>query len=90
VRGHDSRPFALRARSGQMANLRLRSPNRFLYFNVTGPSGAVIFNGSGASNGDTYNGRLPQGGEYRIDVYLMRNEARRNGVAPFNLDVSLR
>jgi hypothetical protein len=34
--------------------------------------------------------KLPADGEYKVQVYLMRNAARRNAVASYRLEMGLR
>jgi hypothetical protein len=88
VRGVETRRYTFRARAGQTLRVILRRANRFLYFNVVRPGGAVLVNGATMPNAFTST-RLPAAGVYRIDVYLNRIEARRGPVAPFRMTVSV-
>lgn len=88
IRGSESVDYIIGARQGQTLTVSMRTTNRSAYFNVLPPRGDTgIFNGS--LNGSRYRGELPQGGDYRIRVYLMRNAARRNEQASFTLDVAV-
>lgn len=88
IRGYQTVDYILGARQGQTLTVALRTSNRSAYFNVLPVRGeAAIFNGS--IRGARYVGRLPQTGDYRIRVYLMRAAARRGEQAAFSLDVGI-
>jgi hypothetical protein len=88
IRGYQTVDYILGARQGQTLTVALRTSNRSAYFNVLPVRGdEAIFNGS--IRGPRYTGRLPQTGDYRIRVYLMRNAARRGEQASFSLDVGI-
>lgn len=54
-----------------------------LYHNVIAPSGEMVFNGS--MDGKRFQARLGESGSYRVQVYLMRNDARRGKRIAFTL-----
>jgi uncharacterized protein YraI len=86
--GYNSIEYFLTANAGQRMRIDLSTSNLSNYFNVWPPGGdAAIF--VGASSGDTFDGILPQSGEYRVQVFLMRNAARRNETANFTIDISI-
>jgi hypothetical protein len=88
IQGRQSVDYTLQARAGQILRVQLTASNRSAYFNVLpADSQEALFVGS--TSGDRYEGRLPAGGVYRLQVFLMRSAARRNENAPFTLDVSL-
>lgn len=65
-------------------SVQLDSKNSSLYFNVTAPGAeAAMYNSSIDGNGT--NITIPSSGNYLIDVYLMRNAARRNEAASYDL-----
>lgn len=67
-------------------SIQLDSKNTSLYFNVTAPGvDAAIYNSSINGNGTSIT--IPSSGEYVVDVYLMRNAARRNEVANYDLTI---
>lgn len=86
VRGDNGRSYSLKLQAGQDFVAELKSGKA--YMNVVGPDGETLFNGS--ISGGAYKAVAPTTGTYRIEVYLMRNEARRGTVAPFALTVSPR
>ncbi len=43
----------------------------------------------GSTEGANYTGILPKSGTYTIQVYLMRNEARRGTSAPYTLHMGI-
>ncbi|ATQ43037.1 hypothetical protein [Caulobacter mirabilis] len=86
VEGGERHSYALDLEAGRRFNADLSSTRA--YMNVIGPKGETLFNGS--IEGAHYNGGAPASGSYRIEVYLMRDEARRGTLAPFSLIVSTR
>jgi len=89
LEGDKTVDYKLRARSGQVMTVRLKTSNASNYFNVLPPGsqGEAIFVGS--SDGNEWSGTLAADGEYTIRVYLMRNAARRNEKADFTLAVGV-
>lgn len=88
IRGDASVDYTLQARAGQLLRVQLAASNRSAYFNLLPADGdEALFIGS--TSGDRYEGRLPADGVYRLQVYLMRNAARRDEQAAYSLDVAL-
>ncbi|OJH44269.1 DNA breaking-rejoining protein [Paracoccus sp. SM22M-07] len=84
VRGYDSVQYALGVTAGQTLDVQLDGNNSSLYFNVTAAgSSAALYNSSIDGNGASIT--IPSSGTYLIDVYLMRNAARRNETATYSL-----
>lgn len=86
VRGYDSVQYSMGVTAGQKLDVQLDSGNPSLYFNVTAPgASAALYNSSIDGNGTSIT--IPSSGTYLIDVYLMRNAARRNETAPYTMTV---
>jgi len=86
IRGDQSKLYSINIRAGQKLTVKLVTSNASSYFNITAPGAAqALFIGS--SEGNSYSGIVPSSGDYQIDVYLMRNAARRNETANFTLTV---
>jgi hypothetical protein len=84
VKGYDSVQYSLGVKAGQKMSVQLDSSNASLYFNITAPgAAAALYNGSIDGNGTTVT--IPSSGKYVIDVYLMRNAARRGETAAYTL-----
>lgn len=84
VRGYDSVQYALGVTAGQTLDVQLDGDNSSLYFNVTAAgASAALYNSSIDGNGTSIT--IPSSGTYLIDVYLMRNAARRNETATYSL-----
>ena len=84
VRGYDSVQYALGVTAGQTLDVQLDGDNSSLYFNVTATgASAALYNSSIDGNGTSIT--IPSSGTYLIDVYLMRNAARRNETATYSL-----
>ena len=88
VRGYETMTYFLDVRAGQTINVSLQSANRSGYFNVTAPrSDQAVFNGS--TSGNRWRGRAATSGRYKIEIYLMRNAARRGEQLRYTLDVGV-
>lgn len=88
ITGYEYVDYLLGARGGQTMAVSLETGNLSNYFNVLPPgSETALFVGS--MGGNEWEGMLPDDGEYRIRVYLMRNAARRDESARYSLNVSI-
>lgn len=84
VKGYDTVQYSLGVKAGQKISVQLDSSNASLYFNITAPGASeAMYNSSIAGNGTSVT--VPSSGKYLIDVYLMRNAARRGETAPYTL-----
>ena len=89
ITGRQTRSYLVTLRAGQTLNVNLQTSNRSNYFNITAPGAQqALFVGS--TSGARYSGRAPSNGVYKIDVYLMRNAARRGESARYSLTVGAR
>jgi hypothetical protein len=80
--------YRFRARHAQTLRAQLRASNPALMFNVVGPSGQMISDGSNLET-QSVTLALPYDGAYSIDVYFMRNEARRGAASSYTLTMSI-
>lgn len=84
IRGRDAIIYKLDVSAGQKLSVQLDTDNDSNYFNLVAPGASeAVFNGSIEGNSTTF--VIPSSGKYEIDVYLMRNAARRNERANFTL-----
>jgi type II secretory pathway pseudopilin PulG len=88
IRGDNVVSYIVSARAGQRLTVTLRTSNRSNYFNVWAPGADTALYSQ--TTGAPFTGALPADGDYRIQVYLMRNAARRNERASYTLNVGLR
>ncbi len=86
IKGDQSRLFLVGLRAGQTITVKLVTSNASNYFNVTAP-GAEQAMFIGSSSGNTFTDVIPSTGDYKIDLYLMRNAARRNESANFTITI---
>ncbi len=88
IRGDADVTYRLRAAQGQVMQVLFAPSNRSCYFNAFEPRREeAVHNGSIAGNEF---GRSPTvAGDYRFQVYLMRNAARRNEACRFRLSFEL-
>jgi hypothetical protein len=76
IKGDDGVTYRVGARAGQVMQVLFSPSNRSCYFNVTAP-GADAADFVGSSSGNEYSANLAASGDYIVQVYLMRNAARR-------------
>lgn len=88
LKGDKDAEYAVNARAGQTLAVALKSKNGSLNFNLT-PRGAKESMFIGGSQGTQASVVLPADGDYLVQVYLMRNAARRNESAAYTMDVAV-
>ena len=89
IRGYDTAEYKVKLRQGQTIAVGLKTNSRSNYFNITAPGAQqALFTGS--IDGPEYRGTVEHDGEYTVNVYLMRNAARRNESATYTLSVGTR
>ncbi|RIX71308.1 hypothetical protein [Acidovorax cavernicola] len=86
VTGYDSVQYSLTAQPGQQLLIRLATSNPSNYLNVerSGMAEAVC---QGALTGNTCSVRAETAADYVVDVFLMRNAARRGEQAEYTLSI---
>lgn len=88
VRGYEGVSYRVNVRGGQRLAVTMNTSNGSNYFSILGPGGGeALFNGS--ISGDFADIIVPDSGEYTVQVYLMRNAARRNEKARFTLRIEV-
>lgn len=89
IKGYGSVNYLVGVRAGQSLSFTLKTSNASNYMNITGPADREpMFIGS--TSGDEFITDADMGGDYTVDVYLMRNAARRNETADYTLTLSVR
>ncbi len=91
ITGYQTINYRLRASKDQSMLVVLASNNGSNYFNIyqpgKGPGDEAMFIGS--MRGNRFDGILPADGEYIIQIFLMRNAARRNENANYTLNIQI-
>lgn len=88
ITGDQSVEYALAAKKGQSMVVIMEVDNASAYFNIIAPGAdSAMFIGS--TSGGRFEGTLPADGTYTIQVYLMRNAARRGESATYKLDIGI-
>ncbi len=92
ITGYESVEYLVGAQAGQEMTVVLKSENLSTYINVFEPGtkpgmDEAISNGS--DDGTRFEATLPSDGDYLIQVYMMRNAARRGETARYKLEVSI-
>lgn len=90
-KGYDDFQYTLRAKQGQTLKYKISSNKNLAYINIFAPNNKpgkdeALMIGSTDSTGKIV---LPSNGEYTIQVYQMRNSARRDTVVNFSLDIQI-
>ena len=86
LKGDQSRQFVVNLRAGQTMTVTLNASNGSTYFNVTAPGAAqAMFIGS--TSGNTMTEVIPSSGDYTVDLYMMRNAARRGETTNFTITI---
>ena len=86
IRGDESVDYVVGVGAGQILSVDLLTSNASASFNILPPGSAeAIFMGS-TSGGVAY---VPVAGDYVIQVYLMRNAARRHETARYSLAIGV-
>lgn len=86
VKGYDAVDYVVGLRAGQTLSVDLKTSNGSNYFNVT-PAGADAAIFVGSTSGGSFKGVVPNTGDYKVQVYLMRNAARRGESANYTLTI---
>ena len=91
VAGRGDVTYTVPGRKGQTLVVDLQTASTSLYFNVL-PAGSEegIYMSDRGETGNKAAIVLPADGDYRIMVYLFRNEARRGTKAAFTISLSLK
>ena len=86
IRGYEGMNYRVNLSGGQRLAVTIDTSNASNYFNILGPDGGeALFNGS--ISGDSADVIVPDSGDYTVQVYLMRNAARRDERARFTLRI---
>jgi hypothetical protein len=89
VKGYDTVYYKLDARAGQSMRVALTSKKAFMNIFVPGKGAGDGAMFGGSTEGGNYTGILPANGTYTIQVFLMRNEARRGTIGKYKLHIEV-
>jgi hypothetical protein len=82
--GDEAVRYVLGASAGQRMTIVMTTTNASAYFNITAPDATEALH-IGSIAGNSFDGILPAGGTYAVEVFLMRNAARRGETAEFTI-----
>jgi hypothetical protein len=88
ISGRDGMTYRLSAGAGQTLQVLFSPSNRSCYFNLFRPSTGDAAH-IGSSSGNEYGESQTDKGVYKLQVYLMRNAARRNESCRFTVSIEL-
>ncbi len=89
IKGDGNAEYTINARAGQMLAVTLKTSNASSHFNIKPPGSKDEAMFIGSTSGGEAKVMLPADGMYVIQVYLMRNAARRHESATYTLDVAV-
>lgn len=89
ITGYEIVDYKLGARAGQAMTVTMATDNTANYFNLMAPGETEVAFFNGSVNENSYEGTLPETGDYTIRVYLMRSAARRPETANFTLTLEI-
>lgn len=92
IKGYGSVNYVVGAGKGQTMSVTLQTDNASANFNIYEPGlkpGEDWAMYVGSINGTEFVGELPSKGDYVIQVYMMRNAARRDEAANYTLDIGI-
>lgn len=92
IKGDADHSYLLGAKAGQSMVAILSPDDGSAYFNIFAPGkrpgqDEAMFIGS--TEGNRFEGELPADGDYTIQVYMMRAQARRHETAHYQLEVGI-
>lgn len=88
IKGDQDHNYVVDARAGQTLTVDFKPTNASAYFNVTAPGAdSALFIGS--TSGNRFSGPLTVSGRHVVQVYLMRNAARRNETANYTITIGV-
>lgn len=87
ITGYETVDYVLGAAKGQAMNVSMATDNKSNYFNILPPGSDAEAMFIGSTKGNQFEGTLPESGDYKVRVYLMRNAARRNETANYRLEM---
>jgi hypothetical protein len=88
IAGDAEARYTVAGQAGQILSVDLSSSNASLNFNIL-PEGSDTALFIGSSSGTVADIRLPAAGTYIVQVFLMRNAARRNEAADYAIGIGL-
>jgi len=88
IAGQGDRTYVVTAVAGQTMQTLFSPSNRSCYFNVFEPGNATAVH-IGSQSGNEFGRNPTLAGNYRFQVYLMRNAARRGETCRFSLSIEL-
>jgi len=89
IKGDQTVDYTVNARAGQTLKVDFEPSNAAAYFNLIKPSETDVAFFIGSTEGNSFTGAIPESGDTRIRVYLMRSAARRNETATYTLTVAV-
>lgn len=86
--GYDDVRYRVYAKNGQVLKFNINSLGNLAYVNIFAPGkdNALLIGSTVGSKGEL---TLPVDGDYIIQVYQMRNSARKNKTVKYSLDIEL-
>lgn len=91
-KGDDEARYTLHAKAGQQLKFKIKSTKNLAYLNIYAPEdkpGSAEAILKGAIVGSTGEITLPETGQYTLQLYQMRNTARRGEIVNYNIELKI-
>ncbi len=91
-KGDDEARYTLHAKAGQQLKFKIKSTKNLAYLNIYAPEdkpGSAEAILKGAIVGSTGEITLPETGQYTLQLYQMRNTARRGEIVNFDIELKI-
>ena len=91
-KGDDEARYTLHAKAGQQLKFKIKSTKNLAYLNIYAPEdkpGSAEAILKGAIMGSTGEITLPETGQYTLQLYQMRNTARRGEIVNYNIELKI-
>jgi hypothetical protein len=89
ITGYETVDYVFEATRGQHLSVHMNTDHSSSYFNIMAPGEEDVAMFIGSIKSRTFSGTLPESGDYRVRVYLMRAAARRDRAANYELEISI-
>jgi hypothetical protein len=90
IKGDRDHGYIVNARAGQTLTVDFKPTNASAYFNILAPGSSNEAMFVGSASGNRFSGPLTVTGPHTVQVYLMRNAARRNETASYTLTIAVK
>jgi membrane-bound inhibitor of C-type lysozyme len=89
VKGYEAQQHVVQVRAGQTLRIDFKGARRTLYYNVSQAGREGLLRNGSSETANPWSTTASSDGDYLIDVYFMRNEARRDVSSTYTLTATI-